>query len=76
MTQPVGRPLRPSDGPSVVPPNHAAGSPPLRILADAPDESGPAAVITTWPTCRPQLQERKCKLLCTCGYFLSCSDYY
>jgi hypothetical protein len=26
--------------------------------------------------CGAAMDERKCKLICTCGYFLSCSDYY
>ena len=25
---------------------------------------------------RAAMDERKCKLICRCGYFLSCSDYY
>ncbi len=29
------------------------------------------------PCCSHRLTERKCKLLCeTCGYFMSCADYY
>ncbi len=26
--------------------------------------------------CGARMDERKCKLICRCGYFLSCSDYY
>ena len=29
------------------------------------------------PVCSTRLTERKCKLLCeTCGYYMSCADYY
>ena len=29
------------------------------------------------PVCSKRLAERKCKLICeTCGYYLSCADYY
>ena len=44
------------------------------VLVDDPDD--PAAVILTCPNCGAALNERKCKLICRCGYFLSCSDYY
>ena len=29
------------------------------------------------PVCSRRLSERKCKLVCeTCGYYMSCADYY
>jgi hypothetical protein len=36
----------------------------------------PGAVMTTCANCGALMIERKCKLVCACGYFLSCSDYY
>ena len=33
-------------------------------------------ILLTCPSCGAALDERKCKLICRCGYFLSCSDYY
>jgi hypothetical protein len=35
-----------------------------------------ALVMQTCANCGAWMIERKCKLICTCGYFLSCSDYY
>ena len=44
---------------------------------DAPAaDADPAAVLLTCANCGAQMDERKCKLICRCGYFLSCSDYY
>ena len=53
--------------------------PPIRFLEDSDDPSGavdPGLVITTCANCGSAMDERKCKLICRCGYFLSCSDYY
>ena len=36
----------------------------------------PALLILTCANCGAAMDERKCKLICRCGYFLSCSDYY
>lgn len=44
-----------------------------RAAAAEPD---PAVVILTCANCGASMDERKCKLVCRCGYFLSCSDYY
>jgi hypothetical protein len=50
---------------------------PLVIIDDEPAEPfDPAAVILTCTNCGAPMDERKCKLICRCGYFLSCSDYY
>ena len=41
------------------------------------DFSGdPGLVMTSCANCGAQMLDRKCKLICSCGYFLSCSDYY
>jgi len=42
----------------------------------AADDADPAAVILTCANCGAPMDERKCRLICRCGYFLSCSDYY
>jgi hypothetical protein len=44
------------------------------VVTDA--DPDPAAVILTCANCGAPMDERKCKLICRCGYFLSCSDYY
>lgn len=52
------------------------------VILDADDDAagiadvGPGTVILTCANCGAQMDERKCKLICRCGYFLSCSDYY
>jgi hypothetical protein len=56
----------------------AAGSVPIVLLADATADAGddPGGLIRTCANCGAEMDERKCKLVCRCGYFLSCSDYY
>jgi len=50
---------------------------PIRYLAeDSEPELDPGAVIQTCANCGAPTDERKCKLICRCGYFLSCSDHY
>jgi hypothetical protein len=39
-----------------------------------PDD--PGELILVCANCGARMDERKCKLICRCGYFLSCSDYY
>ncbi len=39
-------------------------------------EIDPGLVMTCCANCGKQMIDRKCKMLCECGYFLSCSDYY
>ena len=41
-----------------------------------PRPGDPGTVILTCANCGAEMIERKCKLICRCGYFLSCSDYY
>lgn len=55
--------------------------PALAILIDDDEpvpsrEPDPGLVILTCANCGAAMDERKCKLICRCGYFLSCSDYY
>jgi hypothetical protein len=62
--------LTPIEGPD-------GGSRSLVIIDDEQGEPiDPAAVILTCANCGAPMDERKCKLICRCGYFLSCSDYY
>ena len=42
-------------------------------IASEPD---PGLLMLTCANCGARMDERKCKLICRCGYFLSCSDYY
>ncbi len=50
---------------------------PIQLLdGDVDAEPDPAALILTCANCGAAMDERKCKLICRCGYFLSCSDYY
>jgi hypothetical protein len=48
------------------------------VIAADDDAPGydPTALILTCANCGAAMDERKCKLICRCGYFLSCSDYY
>jgi len=39
-------------------------------------EPDPRLLMLTCANCGATMDERKCKLICRCGYFLSCSDYY
>ena len=39
-------------------------------------DADPGILMLTCANCGATMDERKCKLICRCGYFLSCSDYY
>jgi hypothetical protein len=63
----------------------AATRPQPILILDGDDETpgsaptvdvDPAALMLTCANCGATMDERKCKLICRCGYFLSCSDYY
>ena len=43
---------------------------------DASRDPDPGLLMRTCANCGAEMDERKCKLICRCGYFLSCSDYY
>ena len=51
-------------------------APPTPADARAGGQADPAILVLTCANCGAPMDERKCKLVCTCGYFLSCSDYY
>jgi hypothetical protein len=43
----------------------------------APTQPKPADTSRFCPTCGSEMRELRCKLKCeTCGFFLSCSDFY
>ncbi len=67
-----------STGTAVEPGRWPTVGPDLASLAhpDDPSESDPGTVILTCANCGAPMDERKCKLVCRCGYVLSCSDYY
>jgi hypothetical protein len=46
------------------------------VAPSAPVEIDPGLVMTCCANCGAQMIDRKCKMICECGYFLSCSDYY
>ncbi|MEO8571328.1 MAG: hypothetical protein ABI553_06460 [Chloroflexota bacterium] len=59
-------------------PSASVAWPAIRIAGDPLDvaDIDPGVVVLTCANCGAAMDERKCKLICRCGYFLSCSDYY
>ena len=57
-------------------PGPAIGSPAGPIPAAGVEPGDPAELMLVCANCGARMDERKCKLICRCGYFLSCSDYY
>jgi hypothetical protein len=63
----------------------APGSP-IRLVGEPASRDGrraagfephdPGELMLVCANCGARMDERKCKLICRCGYFLSCSDYY
>jgi hypothetical protein len=55
------------------------GVPHFLVLDEQAERAGepdPAAIVLACANCGSRMDERKCKLICSCGYFASCSDYY
>jgi hypothetical protein len=49
----------------------------VAVVAPTPlSEIDPGLVMTCCANCGAQMIDRACKMICECGYFLSCSDYY
>lgn len=38
--------------------------------------ANPENLVRTCANCGNQMEDQHCKLVCECGYFASCSDYY
>jgi hypothetical protein len=67
---PAGRAPHPISS-AIAHPRTDPAQPAARLVDD-----DPASLILTCANCGAAMDERKCKLICSCGYFLSCSDYY
>jgi hypothetical protein len=61
----------------------SSSTPRIRVLQLDDGDAGPGSaadidpgdVMLTCANCGARMDERRCKLICACGYFLSCSDY-
>jgi hypothetical protein len=47
-----------------------------QMIAAKYSDTSVETLITTCVNCGKQLNQLQCKLVCECGYFASCSDYY
>ncbi len=65
-------PIRLVSEPGVAGTPAATGGPGRRDIE--PDD--PGELVLTCANCGAPMDQRSCKLICRCGYFLSCSDYY
>ena len=45
-------------------------------LTPPASEASVERLVRTCLKCGMELEERKCKLFCRCGYYASCSDFY
>ncbi len=54
----------------------AAGPPGASLAGNGVEPEDPGELMLVCANCGARMDERKCKLICRCGYFLSCSDYY
>ncbi len=67
--------LHPTHGEAALPsPSSAQVSTSAETSVDFSED--PGLVMTSCANCGAQMLDRKCMLICSCGYFLSCSDYY
>ena len=52
------------------------GSEPSEVNVDKLQERRVGSVSDYCPNCGKELLPVKCKMMCGCGFFLSCSDFY
>jgi hypothetical protein len=59
------------------PPPQAASTANAKPVADAYREVQHSELPSAFcPRCSARLEPRSCKLICSCGYYMSCSDFY
>ena len=49
---------------------------PASVAGPGIEPDDPGELMLLCANCGARMDERKCKLICRCGYFLSGSDYY